>query len=214
MAYSELSIRDFTERLASSAPVPGGGGAAGLAAAVGTALGSMAANLTVGKKAYADAEGEMNEALETLASLREDFFSLMDADAENFQALMASYALPKESDKEKAERKAAVQEGLKTALAAPAQMTELCLQGAGVLVVLLEKGNKQLLSDVACAAAILRAASSSAYLNVLVNLQLLDDEEYVRAQHAMLDPVAKETENICCRIEEEITAKLRGEETT
>ena len=53
------SCRTFVEVLASNAPAPGGGGAAALVGAIGTALGNMVGSLTVGKKKYADVEGEI-----------------------------------------------------------------------------------------------------------------------------------------------------------
>ena len=48
------SCRRFVEVLASDAPAPGGGGAAALVGAIGTALGNMVGSLTIGKKKYAD----------------------------------------------------------------------------------------------------------------------------------------------------------------
>ena len=53
------SCRKFVEVLASDAPAPGGGGAAALVGAIGTALGNMVGSLTVGKKKYADVEAEI-----------------------------------------------------------------------------------------------------------------------------------------------------------
>ena len=53
------SCRKFVEVLASDAPAPGGGGAAALVGAIGTALGNMVGSLTVGKKKYADVEERM-----------------------------------------------------------------------------------------------------------------------------------------------------------
>ena len=50
------SCREFVSLLASDAPAPGGGGAAALVGAVGTALGHMVGSLTVGKKKYVDVE--------------------------------------------------------------------------------------------------------------------------------------------------------------
>ena len=66
MAFADQSIRDFTDVLASKAPVPGGGGAAALVGAVGAALASMVGNLTVGKKKYADVEDDVQLILEAL----------------------------------------------------------------------------------------------------------------------------------------------------
>ena len=53
------TCRKFVEVLASDAPAPGGGGAAALVGAIGTALGNMVGSLTVGKKKYAEVEAEI-----------------------------------------------------------------------------------------------------------------------------------------------------------
>ena len=50
MEFANQSCQEFTEVLASRAPVPGGGGASALVGALGVALGEMVGNLTVGKK--------------------------------------------------------------------------------------------------------------------------------------------------------------------
>ena len=50
MELLNVSTTEFTELLASPAPVPGGGGASALVGAVGIALGDMVGELTVGKK--------------------------------------------------------------------------------------------------------------------------------------------------------------------
>ena len=47
----------FIDDLSSAKPVPGGGGACAAVGAFAAALGMMVANLTVGKKRYADVEG-------------------------------------------------------------------------------------------------------------------------------------------------------------
>ena len=59
MSLYKLEYDKFSEVLASKDAVPGGGGASAMVAALGAALGSMVANLTVGKKKYADVEEEI-----------------------------------------------------------------------------------------------------------------------------------------------------------
>ena len=88
--------------LASKAPVPGGGGASAIGGALAAALGQMVANLTVGKKKYADVEKIMQELLGKLQALQEDFLDLADQDARVFAPLAAAisagaYSTPQSS---------------------------------------------------------------------------------------------------------------------
>ena len=54
---------EYLEVLASKAPTPGGGSAAAVYGAVGTALGEMVGNLTTGKKKFAIYEEEIQKIL-------------------------------------------------------------------------------------------------------------------------------------------------------
>ena len=80
--------------LASKSPVPGGGGASAIGGALAAALGQMVANLTVGKKKYADVEETMQEVLGKLQACQADFLDLVDQDAKVFAPLAAAYKLP------------------------------------------------------------------------------------------------------------------------
>ena len=101
MNFSDKSCKEFVEVLSTKAPVPGGGGASALVGAVGTALGSMVASLTVGKKKYADVEAEMYQLKEKAVELQEELLHLVERDAEVFEPLSKAYGLPKETEEEK-----------------------------------------------------------------------------------------------------------------
>ena len=66
--FVEGSLEEFVSLLGSDEPTPGGGGAAALVGAVGIALGNMVAQLTVGKKKYADVEKSMTEVAAVFSS--------------------------------------------------------------------------------------------------------------------------------------------------
>ena len=93
---TEKSCMDFCAALASSAPVPGGGGAAALAGALAAALCAMAARLTASKPAFADRAGELNGLIARADALRGALLRLIDADAEGFAPLSKAYAIPKD----------------------------------------------------------------------------------------------------------------------
>ena len=65
----QSTINTFLKALSSREPVPGGGGASALAGALGNALGQMVANLTIGKKKYAQVEGQVQELLVQMEGL-------------------------------------------------------------------------------------------------------------------------------------------------
>ena len=83
-------MRDFLNSLASSDPTPGGGGASALIASIGCCLCSMVANLTTGKKKYAEYQDKIDEYLLKLKDLNEVLLKDIDKDAEAFRPLAAA----------------------------------------------------------------------------------------------------------------------------
>lgn len=172
------TISIFAEDLASKAPVPGGGGAAALCGAVGTALSSMTASLTAGKKKYADVSGDMEDLIRKADVLRADLLELIDKDAEAFGPLSKAYGLPHETDEEKALKAQVMEEALKMAAEAPFKIMEKTALAIELSEAAAGKGSKIVLSDAGCSAAILQAAIKAASLNVYANTRLMKDREY------------------------------------
>ena len=96
MDFTQNSCRAFVTVLASSEPVPGGGGAAALVGANGTALGNMVGSLTVGKKKYADVEEEIIALKAKSDSLQRKLLDLVAQDAVCFEPLAKAYGIPKD----------------------------------------------------------------------------------------------------------------------
>ena len=109
---AEETIAHFLDELASGAPVPGGGAAAALEAALGAALLSMVCNLTIGREKYRAYEQTMMEARARAEELRTHALALVAEDSASYSAVGAAYALPRGSDEEKAARQARIQEAL------------------------------------------------------------------------------------------------------
>lgn len=95
MDMTNESCRKFVEVLASNAPTPGGGGAAALVGAVGTALGNMVGSLTVGKKKYADVEEEIFALKAKCDALQTELLNQVAADAVGFEPLPMPMASPR-----------------------------------------------------------------------------------------------------------------------
>ena len=75
--------------------------AALLAGALGNALGQMVANLTIGKKKYAQVEDEIKELAERMKGIQRQFTALADQDAKVFAPLAKCYSLPSGTEEEK-----------------------------------------------------------------------------------------------------------------
>lgn len=144
----------------------------------------MVINFTVGKKKYADVEEEMRRHLARSEALRVALLTAVDADAAAFDAVAATYSLPKETDEEKAARTAAMQDALKHAAAVPFDAAEKCLEIIRLAAPVGAKGNSNVVSDAATALYLAFAALKSALVNVNVNLKFIKDKAFVAAWSA------------------------------
>lgn len=179
MVLTDLTVRDYAQKLASDAPAPGGGSAAALVGALGVALGEMVGNFTVGKEKFADVEEEVAAALDRLTELRNRLLDLTNEDATAYSQVGEAYGMPKDTDEQKQQRRQAIQQALQAAADVPAQVIHCCHEAVGELPVLLEKGNQNLVSDVGVAAKLAIAAADCAWLNVEINCAYMKDEEYI-----------------------------------
>jgi len=190
MKLAALQVSGFTDLLASDAPAPGGGSAAALEGALGAALTAMVCGLTVGKKKYAEYQDLAAEAQKKAGELKDRFLDVMDRDTEAFNAVSAVFAMPKETDGEKTARAAAMQEALKGCTQTPFEMMELAVETLELTASMLGKSNDSAASDLGVSALSLRAAIQGAWLNVLINIGSMKDENlagrYRREGEALL----------------------------
>ncbi len=169
------TLGGWLEALASKAPAPGGGAAAALQAAVGAALVEMVCNLTIGKPAYAQHEPAMKAALDQAAGLRARAVRLVDLDARAFGAVAAAYRLPKATEQARQARSARIQAALVDAAGVPLEVAAVAVEVIDLAGRILDGANRNVLADVAVAAASARAALDAAAVNVEVNLAALTD---------------------------------------
>ena len=176
---TDLTVTSFADVLASDAPAPGGGSVAALIGACGAALAVMTANLTVGKKKYADHWANAESARTVGEPLIAQFLKAIDEDTLAFNKLYEAMHLPKETDEQKAIRRAAIAETTKEAANLPFHTLLLCEKTVAVLERLAGRINPNCASDFGVGAASIVSAARGAWLNVCINLQGLSDEAFV-----------------------------------
>ena len=205
----EKQTTEFLEDLSSSRPVPGGGGASATVGAFASALGMMVANLTVGKKKYADVEEEIKEAREQLEKLRDELVALTDRDAEAFEPLSKAYGLPKETQEQKEEKERILEQALYEASIVPMDIMETVLKVMHFLKVMGEKGSQIAVSDVGVGILFAQAALEGASLNVFINTNLMKNRERAEELNQKTDAMIQEGRELKETIYAGVLAKIR-----
>jgi methenyltetrahydrofolate cyclohydrolase len=190
----DLSIRAFSERLASADPAPGGGSASAVAGALAASLAAMVARLTIGREKYAAHQAEMQQVLAQAERLRGQMLALVDADTAAYRNVMEAYRLPKGDADQMTARTAAVQEALLHAADIPLAAAEACVQVLNLAAVAAQHGNKNAASDAAVAALLAHAALHGAARNVRINLEQIDDQEFCASAELRLSGVVENGE--------------------
>lgn len=200
MEYAQLPCSQFVDGTFSKAPVPGGGSVASLVAALGTALGGMVCNLTIGKKKFAQYEDDLNRILGQAGTLKDTLMKMIDRDTQNFLPLSRAYGLPSATDEEKAHKEKTMQAALKVAIEVPIDIVRLSYQAIQLHSELVEKSSKLAISDVGCGVACLRASLTSGWLNVVINLNSITDEAYVASIKEELLPLVEKGCALCDKV--------------
>ena len=185
----DKSVQVFLDELASKASTPGGGSAAAVMGAQSAALTSMVCNLTIGKPSYVEVEAEMQVLLGKSEALREKLTSMIKTDVDVFNRVMASYAMPKASDAEKATRSEKIQEALKVAADVPLECARACAEAIEFSRIAAEKGNTSVVSDAGVAVMAAYAALKSAALNVYINVGGIRDKAFAESRMADLEKI-------------------------
>ena len=103
-----VPVAEFLDSVAAATPTPGGGTVAAFAGALASCLATMVANLTLGRKKYAEAEAAMLETKLEAERLRRELLALARRDSEAFEAVLAARRVPQSTPVEQADRDARV----------------------------------------------------------------------------------------------------------
>lgn len=179
----ERTLRAFSDDLASSAAVPGGGSAAAYAGAMGAALAAM-----VGRIAERKQQSEATTALIAEADdLRSDFIQLVDDDSAAYARVSAAMKMPKATDEDKRARTERVQGSLLAASRVPLEIAKTSRRLLDLCERTVQTAASATVSDVGVGALLAETALRGAALNVMINLASVKDAAQVKALAEDLD---------------------------
>lgn len=208
MGTAERDVGTWLGTLASDAATPGGGAAAGLAAATGAALISMVGRLTLGRAGFEDVEDRMRGLTERADAERDAFVGLADRDAEAFEAVMEAFRLPKGTDEERAARTMQIQDAYEGAAAVPLELTRRAVDLMELAEDATAIGNAHAASDGYSAGALLFAAALAAMANVRINAAGLKDEAKGQALVDECDALRERANLLLGQVEEAFLLRL------
>lgn len=197
-------MEKFIEDLSSSKPTPGGGGASALIGSLSASLCAMVANLTTGKKKYAQYQEEIEKIIEEAGSFSKRLYALIQADADAFEPLSKAYGIPKDDP----ERETTLESALKKAADVPMDIMKEVYAMLPMLEALSLKGSRLAVSDVGVAAASARAALEGAVMNVYINTKLMKDREYADKMNREADLLLADGRKRCDAVYEAVVKEV------
>ena len=202
-------FQEYFNELSSNSPTPGGGNVAALCGALSSSLGIMVCNLTIGKKKYVDVESEMIRLKEKLENMQKNFIELGQKDNASFDKVIDAFKLPKETEQEKNIRSKAIEEATIGATSAPMEVIQTSKTLLPILEIIIDKGNKNSLSDAGVAVTLVGTAAKGAYLNVLINCSSLSNQTIANELKKSADILIEEVIRTSDRLFEQVV-KLMG----
>lgn len=179
-----LTLTEFSDRLASAEPVPGGGSASAIAGSFAGSLLAMVARLSVDRPKYAAYQKTHSRALAAGERGRTVLLELADADARAYAGFAAARKMPKETDVEQQARDDATRVAARASSEVPLSVVGECGLLLDDVVAMAGRSNLNAASDLEVAARLASAAARGAAANVLINLPMVGDEEYAAATTA------------------------------
>ena len=212
--FTDYSCKDFITVLSGKSPVPGGGGAAALAGAIGIALGNMVGSLTVGKKTYAAVEEDIIQCKKKADDITARLLDLVEKDAEAFEPLSAAVDITDDGviyyTPEEIEKKAEVMEAaLVGACEVPLEIMRTCAEAIDLIETFAEKGSKIAISDAGVGATLLKSALQGASLNIYINTKSMADKKAAASYNKEADELRDTYEKKADEIFNLVCTKIR-----
>lgn len=202
------TLDSFVERLASSSPAPGGGAASSLVAIVGSALTSMVAGLTMGKKGYEGSQKVMEHISRRSLELRDELRNLMKLDEDAFNRIVGAWKMPKATDEEKKAREKELQAATMEAIQVPWKIAVASQEILRLSATLVTYGNRNAITDAGCSLEFSLAALKGVIQNIKINLKSLKNEETVEMERLKIKLFLEDSQQIYHDAMKELETKL------
>ena len=204
-----MSVKGLVDEVSRATPAPGGGSVSALASALGAALSSMVAGLTISKKKYLKVKELMAEIGEEAQKIKDELVKGIDDDTDAFNEYFVALKMPKNTEEEKRAREKAMLEGLKKAISVPLKTAENSLKAIEVAIRVAENGNINSITDAGVGGEVAYAGLRGAVLNVLINLPGIEDRDFVNEMKEKTADLLKKGDKLIEELRAIVDKKMR-----
>ncbi len=204
MEYLNTTIKKYLDDLASNLPAPGGGSAAALVSSSGVSCLLMVANFTVGKKGYESVQQEIKNIIADLSKNKTELEKYIDKDVKAYNEVASAFKLPKTTPIEIETRDKKIQEATKNAAYVSFELMKISHQCLFFAEKLLEIGNKNLVTDIACGVLFLSTGIFAAKYNVLINLKSVKDTYFTQEMKKEVRKIVTDTKIVSKKVLQKI----------
>lgn len=202
--FAKLTLAEFSERLASAEPVPGGGSASAVCGSIAASLVAMVARLSLDRPKYEPYRATNERALEAAEAARTRLLTLADDDARAYAAFSAARKMARETPEEEAARNRATEIAAREASEVPLEVVRECARLLEELAELAGRSNLNAASDLEVAGRLSAAAAHGAAANVIINLPMVGDERYAGGTNAELNELLRDVDRTLARVAQRV----------
>lgn len=179
MSIADQSIKVFLEEIASKPGTPAGGSVAGLCGASAAAMAEMALRHTIEKTKNPEFIEELKKSIVQCTVYRNEFLFDMDRDTLSYKRVVDVMKREIDTDEDKRAKNEELQNAYKEAVEIPLKMTYRIVKLMKIIEKIIDKGNKNYLSDGAAAYLVAKSTLDSLIYHIKFNLIFIEDSEYV-----------------------------------
>lgn len=193
-----MKLERFLDDLASAKATPGGGSASALAATLSASLVAMVAGLST--KDEAKRGKEMERIRARALSMQSKLSAAVSEDAASFNAVMASFRLPRDTDEDRLLRSRMIQEAYRQACMVPKRIVESSVILLGLCSTLISRGNPNAKPDATVAVHLANAAFEGGIVNIRVNLLSIQNQAFKSKMQVFINLQSKKRDRLLSEI--------------
>ena len=199
-----MTLAEFSDRLSSAEPIPGGGSASAVAGALAASLVAMVAQLSLDRPKYEPYRATNERALEAAEAARVRLLTLADDDARAYGGFAAARKMAHETPEQESVRVAATRAAARDASDVPLDVVRECARLLEEAAALAGRSNLNAASDLEVAGRLSAAAAHGAAANVMVNLPMVGDERYAGGATAELNDLLRDVDRTMSRLSQRV----------